>query len=48
MTNSEKDASMICENLNMGLLRQFNIPGGISKELRHGKKVKDSGRTNWQ
>jgi hypothetical protein len=46
MTNSEKDASMICENLNMGLLRQFNIPGGIPKELRHGKKVKDSGRTN--
>jgi hypothetical protein len=44
MTNSGKNASVICENLNSGLLSQFNIP--ISKELRHGKKAEDSGRMN--
>jgi hypothetical protein len=43
MTNSGKDASVICENLNM-VLREFNIP--ILKELRRGKKAEDRGRTN--
>ena len=37
VTVDDKDASMICENLNTGLLRQLNILQGISRELRHGK-----------
>jgi hypothetical protein len=41
MTNSGKDASVICENLNT-VLREFDIPN--LKELRREKK----GRGPWK
>ena len=45
MTNSGKEAWVMCEVLNTGL-RKFNIP--FQKELGHKRKVEDSGSTNWR
>ena len=30
MTNSEKDAGVVCENLNTGLTREFNVPISVA------------------